>query len=81
MTGGGFNLFLNSNGEAAYNMRVCQSIIGGAPVASPLPVIEKRYPATGEVVAHIEPATDAILDSAVATAQAAQKNLGGDRRF
>jgi len=81
MTGGGFNLFLNSKGEAAYIMRVCQSIVGGAPVASPLPVIEKRYPATGEVIAHIEPATDAILDSAVATAQAAQKTWAATDGF
>ncbi len=73
MTGGGFNLFLNSKREATYIMRICQSIIGGTPVASPLPVIEKRYPASGGVIAHIEPATDAMLDTAVATAQAAQK--------
>ena len=42
-------------------MQICQSFIGGKPLKSNLPIIEKRYPATGEVIAHIEPASDAML--------------------
>ena len=53
-------------------MQICQSLIGGKPVKSNLPIIEKRYPATGEVIAHIEPASNAILDEAVAIASQAQ---------
>ena len=53
-------------------MQICQSLIGGKPVKSNLPIIEKRYPATGEVIAHIEPASDAMLDEAVAIASQAQ---------
>ena len=53
-------------------MQICQSLIGGKPVKSNLPIIEKRYPATGEVIAHIEPASNAILDEAVAIAGQAQ---------
>ena len=53
-------------------MQICQSLIGGKPVNSNLPVIEKRYPATGEVIAHIEPASGEMLDRAVAVAQQAQ---------
>jgi betaine-aldehyde dehydrogenase len=53
-------------------MQICQSFIGGKPVKSNLPIIEKRYPATGEVIAHIEPASDAMLDEAVAIASQAQ---------
>ena len=45
-------------------MQICQSLIGGKPVKSNLPIIEKRYPATGEVIAHIEPASNAMLDEA-----------------
>ena len=47
-------------------MQICHSIIGGKPVKSNLPVIEKRYPATGEVITHIEPASDAMLKEAFA---------------
>ena len=54
-------------------MQTCQSIIAGTPVASAESPIEKRYPATGEIIAHIEPATDAMLDQAVIAATAAQK--------
>jgi len=53
-------------------MQICQSLIGGKPVKSNLPIIEKRYPATGEVIAHIEPASDAMLNEAVAIASQAQ---------
>ena len=53
-------------------MHICQSLIGGKPVKSNLPVIEKRYPATGEVIAQIEPASSEMLDHAVAVAQEAQ---------
>ncbi|MBL6596966.1 MAG: aldehyde dehydrogenase family protein, partial [Candidatus Puniceispirillum sp.] len=53
-------------------MQICQSLIGGKPVNSNLPVIEKRYPATGEVIAHIEPASGEMLDRAVEVAQQAQ---------
>ena len=54
-------------------MQTCQSIIAGTPLASAESPIEKRYPATGEIIAHIEPATDAMLDQAVIAATAAQK--------
>lgn len=53
-------------------MQLYHSIIGGKAVKSGLPVIEKRYPATGEVIAHIEPADQAILDLAIKTAKEAQ---------
>ena len=53
-------------------MQICQSLIGGKPVKSNLPIIEKRYPATGEVIAHIEPASDLMLNEAVAIASQAQ---------
>jgi betaine-aldehyde dehydrogenase len=53
-------------------MQICQSLIGGKPVKSDLPIIEKRYPATGEVIAHIEPASDLMLNEAVAIASQAQ---------
>ena len=53
-------------------MQICQSLIGGKPVKSNLPIIEKLYPATGEVIADIEPASDAMLDEAVAFASQAQ---------
>ena len=49
-------------------MQICQSLIGGKPVKSNLRIIEKRYPATDEVSAHIEPASDTMLDEAVAIA-------------
>ena len=43
-------------------------------VTSPLPTIDKIYPATGEIIAKIEPATLEILDEAVAVATAAQRS-------
>ena len=53
-------------------MQICQSLIGGKPVTSPLPAIDKIYPATGEIIAKIEPATQDMLDEAVAAAAFAQ---------
>ncbi|MDB4852725.1 betaine-aldehyde dehydrogenase [Alphaproteobacteria bacterium] len=55
-------------------MQICQSLIGGQLVASALPAIDKIYPATGETIAKIEPATADMLDDAVACAAAAQRN-------
>ena len=55
-------------------MQICQSLIGGKPVTSPLPAIDKIYPATGEIVAKIEPATKEMLDEAVAVAAVAQRS-------
>lgn len=57
-------------------MHICQSLIGGQPVASPLPKIDKYYAATGEVIAQIEPATPEMLDKAVEIATQAQKEWG-----
>jgi betaine-aldehyde dehydrogenase len=62
-------------------MRLCQSIIGGKAVCSGLPMFEKRYPATGEVIAQIEPATTAMLDMAVGMADAAQKSWAATDPF
>ena len=55
-------------------MQICQSLIGGKPVTSPLPAIDKIYPATGAIVAKIEPATQEMLDEAVAVATFAQRS-------
>ena len=55
-------------------MDICRSIIGGKAAHSALPVIEKIYPATGEIIAHIEPASTKMLDEAVRIAQVAQKS-------
>ena len=55
-------------------MQICQSLIGGQLVASALPAIDKIYPATGETITKIEPATAEMLDDAVACAAAAQRN-------
>ena len=54
-------------------MNIIMSVINGQKTASDLPVFEKRYPATGEVIAHIQPATSQMLDVAVRHAQAAQR--------
>ena len=58
-------------------MQICQSLIGGKPVTSPLHAIDKIYPATGEIVAKIEPATQEMLDEAVAVAAFAQASARG----
>ena len=55
-------------------MQICQSLIDGKPVTSPLASIDKIYPATGEVIAKIEPATREMLDEAVAVAAVAQRS-------
>ncbi len=57
-------------------MQLCQSLIGGQSVASPLPKIDKYYAATGEIIAQIEPATTEMLDEAVRIATEAQKAWG-----
>lgn len=53
-------------------MEIYQSLIGGKPVKSNLPIIKKRYPAIGKVTAHIEPANDSMLNEAVAIAGQAE---------
>ena len=55
-------------------MNMIMSIINGQQLASHLPVFEKRYPATGEVIAKVQPATTDMLDQAVRHAQAAQQD-------
>ncbi|EHI48640.1 NAD-dependent aldehyde dehydrogenase [SAR116 cluster alpha proteobacterium HIMB100] len=55
-------------------MNITMSIINGQQLASHLPVFEKRYPATGEVIAKVQPATTDMLDQAVRHAQAAQQD-------
>ena len=55
-------------------MQIFQPLIGGQLVASALPAIDKIYPATGETIAKIEPATADMLDDAVACATAAQRS-------
>ena len=57
-------------------MEVCKSLVGGRPVAGAMPSIDKRYPATGEVIARIDPADQTILDQAVEVAAAAQREWG-----
>ena len=57
-------------------MEVCKSLVGGRPVAGAMPSIDKRYPATGEVIARIEPADQTILDQAVEVGAAAQREWG-----
>lgn len=58
-------------------MNTIMSVINGETVASDQPVFEKRYPATGEVIAKVQMATPAMLDSAVQYAKAAQKKWAG----
>ena len=55
-------------------MQVCRSLVGGEELVGDAPTIDKIYPATGEVIARIEPADDAVLDRAVDIAAAAQKD-------
>lgn len=54
--------------------RLIQSYYGGAPRGGASGTFEKRYPATGEVIATVELATTAMLDEAVAMAAEAQKD-------
>ena len=53
-------------------MQVIQSIINGQCVGSSLPKIDKYHPATGELIAQIEPATEDMVNDAVKFAAAAQ---------
>jgi betaine-aldehyde dehydrogenase len=53
-------------------MEICKSLIGGKSIGSALPALDKLNPATGEVIARIEPADDMLLDQAVAIASEAQ---------
>ena len=64
-------------------VKIIRSIIHGREVASSLPVFDKIYPATGEVIAKIEPASPPMLDEAVEYAREAQKKwaaLAGHER-
>jgi len=64
-------------------IKIIRSIIHGREVASSLPVFDKIYPATGEVIAKIEPASPPMLDEAVEYAREAQKKwaaLAGHER-
>ena len=54
-------------------MKRISSFINGAPYRSDNGVIDKIYPATGEVIAQIERATPDMLDEAVRHAKQAQK--------
>ena len=53
-------------------MQLIHSLINGKPVASKAGLIDKIYPATGEVIAQIEKADLALLDKAVKGAASAQ---------
>ena len=53
-------------------MQRIQSLINGQAVTSDIGVIDKVYPATGEVIAQIEKADNAMLDDAVQKAAIAQ---------
>ncbi len=54
----------------------------GGPVESAhnLRVLDKSYPATGEVIAQIELADDQLLDETVRLAKSAQEKMGGPVR-
>ena len=52
---------------------IIRSHIAGALVESDGNYIDKHYPATGEVIAKVEIASDAMLDEAVAKASEAQR--------
>ena len=54
-------------------MQIISSFINGQPYPSDNGIIEKRYPATGEVIAQVERATPAMLDEAILHAKQAQK--------
>ena len=62
-------------------MQNIHSIIAGKPVASPLAPFDKIYPATGEVIAQIEPATNEMLDMAVQQASSAQQEWAARPAF
>ncbi len=54
-------------------IKTIRSIINGKEVASKLPPFDKIYPATGEVIASVEPASPVMLDEAVQHATEAQR--------
>ena len=54
-------------------IKTIRSIINGKEVASKLPPFDKIYPATGEVIASVEPASPDMLDEAVQHAAKAQR--------
>ncbi len=54
-------------------IKTMRSIINGKEVASKLPPFDKIYPATGEVIASVEPASPDMLDEAVQHAAKAQR--------
>ena len=54
--------------------QIIQSYYGGRPQSGGMEVFEKRYPATGAVIAHVEQATEAMLNTAVETARHAQQD-------
>ena len=58
-------------------MNIIMSVINGQSVASDRSVFEKRYPATGEVVAQVQMASPEMLDNAVQHAKAAQQKWAG----
>ena len=62
-------------------MQTIQSIIAGKPVTSPLQPFDKIYPATGKVIAQIEPATPEMLDMAVEYAHQAQQEWAARPAF
>ena len=59
-------------------MQICQSLIGGKPVKSNLPIIDKRYPAKGEVNAHNETSSDAMINEAVSITSKHKKRLANN---
>ena len=64
---------IQNRGEAGA-MQMIKSMIAGDEVDSTLPPFDKRYPATAEVIAQVQPATDEMLDEAVQKAREAQKD-------
>ena len=61
--------------SADKSIDVISSFVNGAPASNPAAErFEKRYPATGEVIAEVEKASIEMLDEAVAIASEAQKD-------
>ena len=58
-------------------IKTIRSIINGKEAPSKLPPFDKIYPATGEVIASVEPASPDMLDEAVQHAAEAQKKWAG----
>ena len=59
------HLYAAAAGTGNAFMNTIMSIINGRTVASTQAVIEKDYPATGEVVAEIQHSKSAMLDKAL----------------